>query len=295
MINNKFNLVLKKFMSKKSQFLMAILSIATTMTVTYFISRAGTLNPTMAPGDTMHTLDDIYCRITGCTPTAYGLDSPGAVGATMRSLEDIYDAVDTLASGIDYSLQKNQIWDDWKGSAVATSASLSLAYTATVDQNLEEGTWASTTDTNLTSTTVASGVVKRDERTGLYWSDCYSAAVDGTCDTRTNSFTLNGTVDDADDGLDAEGGLSVDFCEALALDADGDGTDETDWYLPSQKELIQVYINGAANNIPSPANNFWSSTELYTSTANAWYVYLAFGYTLNVGKTNNSYARCVRR
>jgi len=213
----------------------------------------------------------------------------------MHDLQDIYDAVDALANGIDYSLQKNQIWDDWKGSAVATSASLSLAYTAAVDQNLEEGEWASTTDTDLTATTIASGVVKKDLRTGLFWSDCYSAAVDGTCDTRTNSFTLNGTVDDADDGLDAEGGLSVDFCEALALDADGDGTDETDWYLPSQKELIQVYINGAANNIPSPANNFWSSTELYTSTANAWYVYLAFGYTLNVGKTNNSYARCVRR
>ncbi len=269
-------------------FLLITLSVSLTIFSVFIYTHAGSLNPSAAPGDTMKTLDEIYCKITNCTPTAYGIDSPATATGTMYTLTEIYDSL------VDFSLQKNQIWDDWKGSAVATSASLALAYAAVVDQNLEEGAWASTTDTTLSGATVASAVVKRDLRTGLFWSDCYSAAVDGTCDTRTNIFTLNGVVDDADDGLDAEGGQAVDFCESLSLDADGNGTDETDWYLPSQKELMQAYINGAANNIPAPALNFWSSTEYYNNTSLAWFVYLANGNTNGTTKTNNSYARCVR-
>lgn len=170
-----------------------------------------------------------------------------------------------------------------------------MAYTAAVDQNLEEGEWASTTDTDLTATTVASGVVKKDMRTGLYWSDCYSSAVDGTCDAITNSFVLNGVIADTDDGLDAEGGNAVNFCEALALDSDGDGVDETDWYLPSQKELMQAYINGAANNIPNPYKNYWSSTETAGSTVTAWYIVLGNGALSSNTKASSFNACCVRR
>jgi hypothetical protein len=167
---------------------------------------------------------------------------------------------------------------------------------------------------------VASGIVKRDQRTGLYWADCYdSTSGQGSCDTIDNDFDIwddgvcagdgSGTdCSDADiisgdcesedyycyddDGID---GSAVDYCLDLSLDADGDGTDETDWRLPTQKELMQAYINGTANNIPNPANRYWSSTELYNNVSRAWYVYLYYGYTSYDIKTKNLYARCVCR
>ena len=206
--------------------------------------------------------------------------------------------VGTFEAFGDYEDQKNRIWDDWKGSANSTNQGLAYAYANSLDQNEEESTWDSTTDSSLGGANVASGSVRKDTRTGLFWSDCYdSTSGGGSCDAvADNSFTLNGILDDADDGLDAEGGTAVDFCEALSLDADGDTFDETDWYLPSQKELMQAYIDGSANNIPNPASNFWSSTEVTYNSANAWSVNLAYGSSANGDKTSSSYyARCVCR
>ena len=279
-------------MSKK--ILLPLLSLLVTTLAVYYLARAGDLDPAAAPGDTMHTLEDIYCKITGCTPGTYGLDSSAAATGTMYTLEEIYDAV---GPSFDYSLQKNLIWDDWKSSASSTPGTLAYAYSNSVDRNLEESEWSTTTDSSLGTETVASGNVYHDERAGLYWSDCYSSAQDAICDTiANNSFTLDGTVADADDGLDAEGGAAVDFCEALSLDADGDGSDETDWYLPSQKELMQAYINGAANNLSNPARYYWSSTVYYNNTDLAWLVLLTNGYTdLNTKSSTSYYARCVRR
>jgi putative transposase len=96
-----------------------------------------------------------------------------------------------------------------------------------------------------------------------------------------------------DGGMAPDGGCRD--ADGGCRDADGDGTDETNWYLPSQKELMQAYINGAANNIPFPANGYWSSTEIYGNSSVAWFVILAYGYTTNGNKGNDSYARCVSR
>lgn len=79
-------------MNKKT-LLLTILSLLITTASVFYIAQAGVLDPAGAPGDTMHTLEDIYCKITNCTPTAYGLDSPGAAAPTMHTLEEIYDAV----------------------------------------------------------------------------------------------------------------------------------------------------------------------------------------------------------
>ena len=54
-----------------TKFFTVILSISITCVVVYFIAQAGDLNPTSAPGDTMKTLDDIYCKIASCTVLAY--------------------------------------------------------------------------------------------------------------------------------------------------------------------------------------------------------------------------------
>jgi hypothetical protein len=65
------------------------------------------------------------------------------------------------------------------------------------------------------------------------------------------------------------------------------------WRLPSQKELMQVYIDGSYWNLTNPANYFWPRTE--GSATNAWPVTLDNGFTVNYTKSANSvYVRCVR-
>jgi hypothetical protein len=283
------------FISKNLLLLTGVISVALVSAGLYY-TRASFVEPTFAPSTSDQ---DFTENIMGTNNVNNDFDSSnvnsnkdGSLVERLEYMASIYLEPPAL---IDYSNFKNQIWDDWKGSAVSTSSDLASAYAGAVDMNKEEGTWASTTDTSLGSETIASGVVKQDTRTGLYWSDCYSLAQDGVCDTITDDFDLDGVIGDTDDGLDAEGGDSVDFCEALSLDMDADGTDETDWYLPGQKELMVAYVNGAANNIPNPAYYYWSSTEVYNNVSYAWFVYLFSGYTNGNSKTNNYYARCVCR
>ena len=44
-----------------------------------------------------------------------------------------------------------------------------------------------------------------------------------------------------------------------------------------------------------PDYNFWSSTENYNNSSNAWNVNLNNGNTNNNDKSNGNYVRCVRR
>lgn len=49
-------------------------------------------DPAAGPDDTMYSLEQIYCKITGCSPTSYGLDSPGTPASTMYTIEQLYTA-----------------------------------------------------------------------------------------------------------------------------------------------------------------------------------------------------------
>ena len=245
----------------------------------------------------MKTLDDIYCRYAGCASASFGINSTSTPTATMRTLQSIYDATYYF-----YSLQKNQVYDDLNcanndGEASTTCAAGDAEYTG------EESQWSSSTDPALAGTLVATGKVYRDLRTGLYWADSYdTVSNNNTPDTLTNSFTIGTGCTDADinngtclqDNYQVKGN-AIQYCLNLSLDATGDGTDETDWYLPSQKELMQAYLDGANNNFPHA--NYWygSSTEYYSITGNAWSIGPYYGITDYVAESNGHYVRCVRR
>ena len=64
------------------------------------------------------------------------------------------------------------------------------------------------------------------------------------------------------------------------------------WRLPTQKELMQAYIDGSNFNLTQPARYYWSANQ-YDST-DAWYVALGNGYTLNVSMVSTDSVRCVR-
>lgn len=188
----------------------------------------------------------------------------------------------------DYSLQKLQTKDDWVDSG------------GTVDEyTAEENAWPAVTGSPFAGNTAInyagsggdldlySGAVLQDSRTGLWWSD--TSAVGASASSTTNVFTLTA------DGSRPTGGNAIGFCDALNAYNSGVGFGgHNDWYLPTQKQLMQAYIDGAANHLPNPGNYFWSSTEYYNSTTYAWNVYLANGNPNYTNKATNYTVRCVR-
>lgn len=123
---------------------------------------------------------------------------------------------------------------------------------------------------------------KQDERTGVIWSKYL----------KNNA----GTVEFADTGgsqwsWDASGAnnIAVGNKTASQLCSErGNG-----WRLPTQKELMQAYIDGSYWNLTNPSNAFWSATE--ASSTNAWLTSLSTGNTSNLTKTTATYyVRCVR-
>ena len=241
----------------------------------------------------------------------------------------------TQKTGTLYVNQANMAYDDYNCAAnnqeaTGTCAGGDSEYTGeegseyagaagTKWQKTSEGGTARSVTDNAITVTLVSNTVYQDNRTELYWSNRSSTTVDNEFayvdgDDRSNpagnscNFNSTGTANDYCDFQDPLGAYvedddvsAAEFCLNLELDADGDGDNdletnlESDWRLPTQKELMQAYINGAANNLPSVAANHWSSTEDYNTQSNAWRVYLYSGYTRASTKVTGYTVRCVRR
>lgn len=180
----------------------------------------------------------------------------------------------TAAAPIDFSQQSLVEWDDYK----------------TGDETGEESTWTNTAGTATTG-------VWKDGRTGLYWSASQGSKTNifpDTTHTTCNFFSTSprGSYD----GSDADCGVAINACGTLDLAAGG--TSSTDWYLPSQKELLQSYIDGIYNQTNTTfvsTSGFWSSTENSSGATYAWRVVLSGGSAGTNAKTVSYDVRCVRR
>ena len=208
-----------------------------------------------------------------------------AATATDPEIATAADSVTVSTSSTNMFInQKLQTKDDWVNSGGTTGE-----YTG------EEAVWTTVSGSPFAGydsinyagsggdLDLYSGTVKQDTRTGLWWSDI--SAVGASASSTSNVFTLSA------DGSRPTGGNAIGFCDALNTASFGG---YTDWYLPTQKQLQQAYIDGSANNLPNPDNFFWSSTENYSSTATAWGAYLFHGNTFGSGKVTSYYVRCVR-
>ena len=184
----------------------------------------------------------------------------------------------TAPSPIDFSLEQYVQYDDAHAS----------------DYTGEESTWIKTSS--------ASGAnVYQDTRTGLYWSssigsytNSFSSPSTGKCDffsaTPRSSYGTSGT--------DPDCGNAINACAVLSLSSKDGQSADTDWYLPSQKELKWAYKDGIYNQTSSSfttTSNFWSSTEYSGSSTFAWSAYLHYGYAYDGYKASSFAVRCVRR
>lgn len=148
----------------------------------------------------------------------------------------------------------------------------------------EESKWTSLSDGVVGKTGLSSGKIKKDERTGLWWSASSSS------NTITNRLEVVET-----DGLRLTGGDAVAFCDGLNKASFGG---KSDWYLPTQKELMQAYIDGIYSQDPEfgTSNPFWASTVRSNDLKTPWCVDLAWGFVYPEDEfIKNYFARCVRR
>ncbi len=190
----------------------------------------------------------------------------------------------TPPTPIDFSNMQYSTYDDYAGGDY-----LGWGGTLTDDYQGEESEWS--------NMSVGEDIAWRDERTGVYWS-----AHQGTM---SNIFTMascdyfTSIPRSSYDGSDSDCGLAINYCATL------DFAGRTDWYLPSQKELMQAYIDGIYNQAgideASAAafvtdNYYWSSSEVSNDSNFAWLVTLPIGNAYpNLKSITNLGVRCVSR
>jgi hypothetical protein len=162
------------------------------------------------------------------------------------------------------------------------------------DYQGEEAVWTNT------NSAAEPDKVWKDERSGLYWSSTISTSMTNNFNMATCPYfsITPPTSLSTYDGLTGSCGNAINACATSTVGG------RSNWYLPSQKELLQAYIDGMYNKagttlanaaVFTTMNYYWSSTEVsYTSTY-AWPIYLYSGYTGYYIKTNTYPVRCVSR
>jgi hypothetical protein len=112
------------------------------------------------------------------------------------------------------------------------------------------------------------------------------------------------TVRDRVTGLEWQRNLSVptyDWESALTYCAGLELADRADWRVPTRMELMSIL--NYAHESPAideaffpdtPLAGFWTSSQAYGNTAQAWRVHFAVGLVLREAKTELNHVRCVR-
>ena len=253
------------------------------LTITQSGASGGSVNVTVDAGGVVTSVNSIATTGKGYS-VANGLATTGGGGTGAT--------VNITAVASHYSIDVGGV-DDYNDNGTTPADSYTGTWT-TCDGTVYDavtnpgGNYCNTGDTTNAN--------KKDNSTGLVWSilkgtstwfsanNCkYSNLLlgdDGTCNTHgeiaCKCVKLTGLA-----GNGAKTG-----CESF-----GDGG----WRLPSQKELMQAYIDGSWGNLSLAGYGYWSATTKSTYTDYAWYTDLTNGYTYNRTKTTTTVSvRCVR-
>jgi hypothetical protein len=139
---------------------------------------------------------------------------------------------------------------------------------------------------NITWTTASPAVTgddKQDPVTGITWSK-YIENISGTPTFVSSSGSTWSWDASGANNVAVGNKTAIQLCSGM----NGGGV----WRLPSQKELMQAYIDGSYFDLTNPSNNFWASTQ--SGSTNAWLVALSSGPTSTTTLATLLYVRCVR-
>ena len=139
-------------------------------------------------------------------------------------------------------------------------------------------TWA--VDSSVT------GAEKKDPVTGLIWSNLLLKTGTAVAFSSSTNTAFSWDASNA-----ANIGITTPVAgnrTAIQMCADQGNS----WRLPTQKELMQAYIDGSYFNLTQPSNGFWSASEVNSTVA--WDVVLGNGFTGYSVETDAFQLRCVR-
>ena len=137
-----------------------------------------------------------------------------------------------------------------------------------------------------------------DHVTGLQWQDNLAASTTQKPwleNIRYERCTgTNGQALDTTQCSVTEGDTVTSYCSNLVLGG------ETDWRLPTGKELVSLSVYGQSNPAidvtfqNTASNHYWSSSTYVGNVSRARYVDFSYGNQSNKIKSNGNYVRCVR-
>jgi len=296
----------EEFYSNSDELLIGTLRLPVSTLVSY---RGNASVSDVLTGKTFYSNSGTLKTGTYTPPTVSYLGD--ALVTDVMSGKKFYSNSGTLLTGtytpptpIDFTNMQYSTYDDYAGIDY-----LELGGTLTEDYQGEEAEW--------TEYTSGEDEVWKDERAGLYWSSDQTLTMlaQDPSITNTNTFSamsldtcdyFNSVPRSSYDGSDSDCGNAINWCATL------DFGGRTDWYLPSQKELMLAYIDGMYNQAGDTLQEaaeftvgegyethyggYWSSSEVSYYSNTAWYVKLDYGYAGSDFKGNTfNGVRCVSR
>lgn len=293
----------RQFYSDSEELLIGTLRLPVTTSTVY---RGNASTTDVLAGKTFYSNSGVLKTGTYTPPTVSYLGDASVTD--VMSGKKFYSNSGTLLTGtytpptpIDFTNMQYSTYEDYAGIDY-----LDWGGTLTEDYKGEESEW-----------TYISDNIWKDERAGIYWSSDQTNTMLAQVPSipNSNNFTamfldtcdyFNSVPRSSYDGTDSDCGNAINWCATLELDG------RSNWYLPSQKELLLAYIDGMYNQAGDTlvdaaaftvgdgsavhSGAYWSSSEVSYFSGYAWFVPLLDGATTLGGKVYSDFGvRCVSR
>jgi len=240
---------------------------------------AGSLDPTNAPGSTMHTLEEIYQKVQNLAPQSLQTlaDTTTVVNA------GYYEATTLTAADADLLAGNIKTNVTIFGIAGTLSTNAVSAYPAMVPKTGQTNVYQVGDDA-----TYQTGVILPSPRfTEVNESGCVTDNLTGLVWAREASIGGKMTWSNA-----------ITYCEDLTYGG------QNDWRLPNAKELCSLIDRGRFNpalpsghlfvGVQGIVDPWWSSSTYEPLTSRAWNVKISDGYVNYANKTTLYYVWPVR-
>lgn len=143
------------------------------------------------------------------------------------------------------------------------------------------------------------GAVTDESKTDVYktYTASNTAFLNGVDNTGSKNEKVYQKLEIAPNDMDASGGMAgagaVMYWDAAFNGCKSSTHDGDNWRLPTQRELMMMYIfKDAISGLETATNYYWSATE--NSAPIAWHVGFSNGTTSTTNKARNLQVRCVR-